>query len=426
MKSLKVYMEISGTSRLVGHLLYSSTLDAVFKYDTSYLASEEAVSISISLPLQEDSFTAVQTKTFFEGLLPEGFTRRAVAQWLRVDDGDYISILKGLGAECLGAIQIVDEKYTESCRYEKLSLDEVQALAKEGATKSAAIMMETHLSLAGASGKVGLYLDETDHNWYLPKGLAPSTHIVKQSHVRLKNIVANEQLALMTAKKLGINVADSFIVNLRAGEDENVLFASKRYDRSFIGSSKIIDGLACPLRLHQEDFAQALGISSSNKYEQKGDNYLNKVFDLLLKYSSNPLEDRLELWRRIVFYFLIGNTDGHIKNFSLLYSSDLKSIRLAPAYDIVSTTVYKQSTRNFSIYLGNECLIDNIDKAVILKAAQQIGMGKGMVERVLDTMDKNFEQALMLSAKELQEQGFDNATDIADLILESGGIAKYL
>ena len=117
-----------------------------------------------------------------------------------VDEGDYLSILKGLGAECLGAIQIIDDDYQEVSRYEKLKLSEVQALANEGATKSAAIMTETHLSLAGASGKVGLYWDEIGKNWYLPKGLAPSTYIVKQSHVRLKNIVANEQLVRSLGK----------------------------------------------------------------------------------------------------------------------------------------------------------------------------------------------------------------------------------
>ena len=49
--------------------------------------------------------------------------------------------------------------------------------------KSTEILLDTHLSLAGASGKVGLYYDEAGDSWYLPRGLAPSTHIVKQSHV---------------------------------------------------------------------------------------------------------------------------------------------------------------------------------------------------------------------------------------------------
>lgn len=46
-------------------------------------------------------------------------------------------------------------------------------------------MTKAHLSLTGASGKVGLYYDTENSAWYLPVGTAPSTHIVKQSHIRL-------------------------------------------------------------------------------------------------------------------------------------------------------------------------------------------------------------------------------------------------
>ena len=424
MATLKVNIEIAGYPTHVGDLVYAYGKEPVFKYAEAYLCSTNPLSISLSLPLQDKPFTAAQTKNFFDGLLPEGFTRRAVAQWLRVDENDYVSILKGLGAECLGAVQIVDEDYQETSRYEPLSLTEVQALANEGATKSAAIMTETHLSLAGASGKVGLYYDASKARWLLPKGLAPSTHIVKQSHIRLQNIIANEQLALMTAKKLGINTADSFIVNLADGEDANVLLASKRYDRTIQGTVKTIDGLPCPLRLHQEDFAQALGISSASKYESAQDGYLVKIFDLLRKFSANPLEDRVELWRRIVFNYLVGNTDGHIKNFSLLYSSDLQSVRLAPAYDIISTTVYKQSTRNMSLYVAGENLLDKLTKSNFSQAAKDIGLGKRLAEGVFDEMTNSFEESLQYAAHKLNENGFKNAKNIAEQILRTGGIAN--
>ena len=62
----------------------------------------------------------------------------------------------------------------------------MKALAAEGAQKSAEIVTRSHLSLTGASGKVGLYYDTAGNQWYLPQGTAPSTHIVKQSHVRLE------------------------------------------------------------------------------------------------------------------------------------------------------------------------------------------------------------------------------------------------
>ena len=58
------------------------------------------------------------------------------------------------------------------------------------------------------------------------------------------------------------------------------------------------------------------------------------MFNLLASYSANPLEDQKKLLERIVFNYLIGNTDCHIKNYSLLYSENLREIRLAPAYDM--------------------------------------------------------------------------------------------
>lgn len=52
----------------------------------------------------------------------------------------------------------------------------------------------------------------------------------------------------------------------------------------------------------------------------------------------------LDFWNRIIFNDLIGNTDGHLKNFSFLYDKNLAGLHLAPAYDIVSTTIYPGHT----------------------------------------------------------------------------------
>ena len=422
MSELQIKIEISGESKLVGRLLYSNSSDAVFQYDKDYLAESFAMPISISLPFQEDAFSSLQTKKFFEGLLPEGFTRRTVAEWLKVDENDYISILHGLGNECLGAIQIIDENDKESNTYETLSVEEIKRLANEGSSKSTEIILATHLSLAGASGKVGLYFGEEQNKWYLPKGKAPSTHIVKQSHVRLNNLVTNEQLSLMTAKLLGIDVADSFIMDTGKKQDTDVLLASKRYDRTFNGAEKRIDGLLCPLRLHQEDFSQAMGISSGNKYEREGDEYLRRMFALIRTHSSNPLEDTAELWRRMVFNVLIGNCDGHIKNNALLYSSNLKSLRLAPAYDIVSTVIYKPFNRDMSIYLGGENNLDRINMEILTEAAIDAGLGRRLAVRIIEKMKKEFLLALKESASILKKQGFSEAENICEQISQFGGI----
>ena len=58
-----------------------------------------------------------------------------------------------------------------------------------------------------------------------------STYIVKQSHVRLDDIVINERLCMMTAEKLGIDVPENFIIDTDSKTDDRILYATKRYDR---------------------------------------------------------------------------------------------------------------------------------------------------------------------------------------------------
>ena len=410
MRTLKVCVEINGIRQNVGNIVGTNAADASFRYAPSFLAASGARPVSVSLPLQEKAFSPRQTKNYFEGLLPEGFTRRSVAQWMHVDENDYLSILSGLGRECLGALQITEEgqPLVESS-YEKLTSERVLALAREGTTVSAELVIKAHLSLTGASGKVGLYLDGRDGTWYLPKGDAPSTHILKQSHVRLLDIVANEQLCLLTAKNLGIDVPDSFIVDTDSSSSEDVLFASKRFDRIFSGNCASISGMKAPGRLHQEDFAQALGIHSSQKYETVKQGYLKKMFDLIRNWSSDPLRDQLQLWDTIVFDYLIGNTDSHLKNFSLLYSEDLKNIRLAPVYDIVSTSVYEGTTRELSFFIGSENRLDHITRSNFAEAAREAGIRVKLALERYDRLQEKFPEALSLSSAQLAGEGIINA-----------------
>lgn len=415
---LQVYIEVMGTNRIAGHISGQTLGTACFRYDESYLDDKNNIAISLSLPLEEKEFSPAQTKNFFEGLLPEGFTRRCVAQWLHADEDDYISILAGLGKECLGAIKIVDQNEDEEQPdYKYLNKEQVTSLAMEGATKSADIVTKSHLSLTGASGKVGLYYDSANDVWYQPIGSAPSTHIVKQSHVRLDKIVTNEQLCLLTAKNMGIEVPDSFIINSLQDGSDTLLFATKRYDRKVTKDSKILNGLLVPSRLHQEDFAQALGVASINKYEKTGDEYLKRVFELVLKFSANPIEDQLKLWDICIFNYLIGNTDNHIKNLSLLYSEDMRKVRLAPAYDIVSTVIYEGSTENMALSIGGEYNISVINRESFEAEADKIGLGRGIALKHFDKMSNKFENALTTSAVQLAETGFVDANNLAEKIL---------
>ena len=416
MRTLEVYLEISGEQRHVGYISGNDYNDACFCYDADYISSEYGSPISISLPLTEDSFSEEKTKCFFEGLLPEGFSRRAVANWIKADENDYLTILSALGRECLGAIKIVEEDISEDdSAYKKLTLKEVKKLAEEGATKSTQFLLNTHLSLAGATGKVGLYYDENKCKWYLPEGNAPSTHIVKQSHVRLEHIVLNEQLCMLTAKASGLDVAESFIINTGDGKDSEILFATRRYDR-LLNSGRYIDGLQVPNRLHQEDFAQAMGVPSSEKYETIRGDYLKRMFETIRANCSDPIADQIKLWKMICFNYLIGNTDSHIKNFALLYDKNLKNISLAPAYDIVSTKVYNLSDE-MSFFIGNGLSIEKLTWKDFADAAGECGLTERMARKAFDEVADYFEKSLKNSAEELYAAGFRDARELKNRIL---------
>lgn len=427
MRRLRIEIEINGESVHVGEIAGNDYQDAKFAYADAYLQRENSNAISLSLPLQTEAFSAERTRNFFEGLLPEGFIKRCIAQTLKSDENDYLSILAALGSECLGAIKVCEQDTPKMLpMYEKLTDAEVKALAQEGATESVQLVTKAHLSLTGASGKVGLYYDANSGQWYFPVGEAPSTHIVKQSHVRLKKIVANEKLCLLTAKYLGIDTPESFIVHVDSENAEDVLFATRRYDRYIDASSKILNDLPVPYRLHQEDFAQALGIAAKDKYEKNNAGYLKRMYEVVRAYSSEPIIDQVKLWDICIFNYLIGNTDNHIKNVSLLYSKDLQECRLAPAYDIVSTVVYDSSTENMAFSIGGVYNINEIDKACFLREAKNIGLGANVAAKRFDDMVKYFHRTLEAAEKLLLLEGFSEVEEIAQEILRKGGIKNYI
>ncbi len=124
----------------------------------------------------------------------------------------YLSLLVFVGAECPGSLRIESAKSAElpSANCKLLRGEELRELVECGAVASTTLLRNTRRSLVGAMGKVPLCFQEG--KWYEPFGSAVSTHVVKQSHVRLQHNVENERLVLRTAEKLGIPTAKSVII----------------------------------------------------------------------------------------------------------------------------------------------------------------------------------------------------------------------
>lgn len=160
----------------------------------------------------------------------------------------------------------------------------------------------------------------------------------------------NELLCLALAKAVNLAVA-----NAEVGKIDGMDFLLvERYDRKLVQPS---DGIETMLRLHQEDFCQALAIPSRNKYQSEGGPSLKDCFKLVREVSSIPVTDLQRLLDAAIFNYLIGNNDAHGKNFSLVYHDD-GSIRLAPLYDLAAVHLVTASLSASPLrYNGCGCAI---------------------------------------------------------------------
>jgi len=419
--ALCVKIEIDGVLNKVGTISGSDSQNASFSYDKAYLERPCSHPISISLPLTEKRFSAENTRTFFEGLLPSGFSRKHIINALHIDESDYIAVLKILGKDYLGALNISDDSAeTNECGYKLIDIGTLDFPDKD--KPNTAGHKKTHLSVNGACRKIGLYYDSKNNTWYQPLGLAPSNYIIKWSNDFYENLAVNEQLCLLTAQKLGITIPDSFILPVENKKrlQVPVLFATKRYDRIIDAQSNSFCGLPVPYRLHQEDFSQALGIKLLEKYEPEGKQYLKSMFDILRLHSSNALEDMTQLWKRCVFSYFIGNTDNHIKNFSLVYSKDLGSVKLAPCYDVMSTLIYENISKKMAFSINHKIRIDKITRDDFKNESRLVGYDEELALHAFDEIRDNLDNALYESAKKLDSLGFIEARAIADKILKLG------
>jgi serine/threonine-protein kinase HipA len=229
------------------------------------------------------------------------------------------------------------------------------------------------LSLAGAQDKVAVRIEGNEIS--LPLGGAPSTHILKPAVERFEGVVFNEALCMKLAAAVGLPAAKVEIRNVDGIE----YLLVERYDRRARGNP---GGPPSLERLHQEDFCQAQGIVSEMKYQKEGGPSLQQCFALLREVSSAPVIDLSRLLDMVIYNFLVGNNDAHGKNSSLLYrggGAAGQDVRLAPLYDVVSTSYYPELSKDMAMKIGGEYSSDKLARKNFEQLAEEAGLAKPIV-----------------------------------------------
>lgn len=334
---LKVYWE----RKLVGELRLEEGRLA-FRYDDAYRAASGALPLSRRLLLGGEWFGHDAAEAFFANLLPEGAIRRQVARQLGISAENTYALLEAIGGDCAGAVSVLppDELPGERGHYRAISQEELaRDLDALPVHPFLAGEEGVRLSLAGAQNKLPVFIE--NDNYYIPEGNLPSSHILKTAIEHLEDTVTNEAFCMNLARRVGLPVPEAGVVEI-AGKR---VYLVERYDRN-----RGADGGT--VRLHQEDFCQALGIPPELKYEKEGGPGFTDCFTLVGGWSVEPALDSLSLLRWALFNFLIGNADAHAKNLSFLYQRN--GVRLAPFYDLLSTAVYERVNNKFAMKMGGQ------------------------------------------------------------------------
>ncbi|MBA2460858.1 MAG: type II toxin-antitoxin system HipA family toxin [Actinobacteria bacterium] len=340
-RALDVYL----SDRHVGKLFRPGSGRLAFQYDDA-VAAESAgeLVLSASLPVRASRFSNSETRPFFEGLLPEGTVREQIARERGVSVQNTFGLLAEIGAECAGAVVIVPvgeelaAADTSSVRW--LSDEELaDALANLPAHPLGG-GTDVRLSLGGVQQK----LIVTRTPWGKigqPLGGAPSTHIIKPSIAGWTDIATNEAFCLGVARCCGLTTATSQTTEISGTS----CLIVERFDRTLTDELRIV-------RLHQEDFCQALGVLPESKYEFEGGPSVSRIVAALRDLSAVPAVDVNGFLRAVAMNYLVGNSDAHGKNYAVLY--DLAGgVRMAPLYDIVCTAVY-DVTSKMAMFIGGE------------------------------------------------------------------------
>ena len=197
------------------------------------------------------------------------------------------------------------------------------------------------LSISGVQPKLSVKLDEK-RNMLIPVAEG-GEYILKPQTSTFPNIPENEQCCMDIAKELNIEVPLHCLIPLK---DRSLAYVVKRFDREK------------SVKIHQEDFGQIL--EQTDKYKGSVEQIGRKLKEI----SSAPGYDVQLLFEQVVFNFILGNGDAHLKNYSIAYR-DKDNIRLTPAYDIVCSKLVIQGDEDSAITIHgkkNKLLREDFDQ----------------------------------------------------------------
>ncbi len=220
------------------------------------------------------------------------------------------------------------------------------------------------MSISGVQPKLSLIHDKKNHQ--LTVVAKVGLYILKPPTERFESLPENENLCMNIASAYGIEVPPHGLLPML---DNRLTYVVKRFDRLEDGS-----------KFQQEDFQQLL--QTNDKYAGS----YERIANFIKKKSNVPGLDLLRLFERALLFYVLGNGDAHLKNFSLIRKEEV-GYQFSPAYDIVNSRLVLPDERE-EMCLSLQGKKNRIALGDFIKLSEHFGLNKKQTNNSLTRLNE--------------------------------------
>lgn len=273
---------------------------------------------------------------------------------------------------CYKPLQAGEIDFHKGCARRMFGTDVAPALpyTRKEISKLAQVVVANRTTVTGVQAKLSMDLehDETGAPQRLTIVGVMGRYILKPQTERFTCLPEMEDLTMHLAEAARIATVPHSLIRFADGE---LNYITRRIDRTDDGQ-----------KLAMEDFCQL----SDHLTEQKYNGSYEMIASLIKKFSTAPMLDLVNFWEQVVFAWIVGNADMHLKNFSLI-SQKRGKYALTPTYDQVSTAiVMPEDTEELALSLNGwkkKLMREDFMESMVSSGLEEI-----VANRILDRFQK--------------------------------------
>lgn len=358
--------------RQAGHLIRAGKY-----YAFEYLPEHDGAPVFLGWDLKSSRREWTDFPPAFDGLLPEGVLLEQLLAKQKLDKNDKWGQLIAVGMDLTGFVSVIPEELNQTpigktspgkTPQKRVAINPPTTALPYTASELASYHSKKKLrmSLSGVQPKVSAVFSRKDQQFKIVE--TNGSYILKPSPQAFPGAAENEALTMQLARAAGINVP---LCGWLPAKDSSGVFWIERFDRWGAGNNN---------RVRAEDICQILEVPTSWKYAGN----LETIARVVREHCSNPRLQLVKLFHRVLFCWITGNGDMHLKNWSLVENGKL--IELSPAYDLLNTRILIDDEDESALTLDNRK--SNFTKKLLVDyfGREVCGLNERMIENTLNQL----------------------------------------